>query len=222
MSFRILLVDPDSLAAAASQQALVQNGYRVAPVSTFEEATRQMSLDYPDLLVTKARLGAFNGLHLLLRCRAEHPDVPVIIVGTLADRTADVTRFGAEFVTSPIEHASFLKVVASMLTGRTTLSGRPPEGATSARRGPRRRGMRPTMVSDRSGRTGESKHGTQVPIDIRVPLLGLSLDPVPGSRGQPTMVNSKGGAEVALHGSDVIRRWRWTTRQWCWMVDSLN
>src|SRR5580704_13834655 len=110
MSFRILLVDPDSLAAAASAQALVQTGYRVVPVSTFEEATRQMSGDYPDLLVTKVRLGSFNGLHLLLRYRAEHPDVPVIMIGTSADRTADVTRFGAEFLTSPIERTSFLEL----------------------------------------------------------------------------------------------------------------
>jgi two-component system nitrogen regulation response regulator GlnG len=119
MSFRILLVDPDSAAAAATGRALVQAGYRAAPVNTFEEATRQLSLDYPDLLVTKVRLGAFNGLHLLLRCRAEHPDVPVIVVGTLADHTADVTRFGGQFVTTPIEHTSFLWLVATLLSGRT-------------------------------------------------------------------------------------------------------
>jgi DNA-binding response OmpR family regulator len=119
MTFRILLVDPDRAEAAATEQALVQAGYRAAPVDTFEEAARQLSRDYPDLLVTKARLGAFNGLHLLLRCRAEHPDVPVIIVGTLADHTPDVTRFGAQFVTTPIEHASFLWLVATLLSGRT-------------------------------------------------------------------------------------------------------
>ena len=140
MSFRILLVDPDSLAAATSEQALVQTGYRVVPVSTFEEATRQMSLDYPDLLVTKIRLGSFNGLHLLLRYRAEHPDVPVIMIGTSADRTADVTRFGAEFVTSPIEPTSFLELVATLLSGRT------PYGPSSARRGLRKRAMLPATA----------------------------------------------------------------------------
>jgi len=119
MSFRILLVDPDTSAATASEEALVRAGYRVAPVTTFEEAMRQMSLHCPDLLVTKVRLGEFNGLHLLLRCRAEHPDVPVIVVGSSADRTSDITSFDAEFLTSPVDPASFVNLVASLLSART-------------------------------------------------------------------------------------------------------
>jgi DNA-binding response OmpR family regulator len=195
MSFRILLVDPDSLAAAASEEALVQTGYRVVPVSTFEEATRQMSLEYPDLLVTRVRLGSFNGLHLLLRYRAEHPDVPVIMIGTSADRTADVTRFGAEFVTSPIEPASFLELVASLLSGRT------PYRPTIAGRSPRKRAMLPATASDRSARPVESGYG------------GLPLK---------MAMNPGGGAEMALAGPDVTRRWRGATRHWRWMVHSLN
>jgi CheY-like chemotaxis protein len=159
MSFRILLVDPDSSAAIASEQPLVHAGFRVAPVRTFEEATRQMSLYCPDLLVTNARLGAFNGLHLLLRCRAEHPDVPVIIVGAPADRTPDMTHFGAEFVTSPIDHGSFLALVATLLSGRT------PYSPKSARREPRKRPMLPATVSRQSARAMESKDG-ELPVDV--------------------------------------------------------
>jgi DNA-binding NtrC family response regulator len=195
MPFRILLVDPDSLGAAASEQALIQTGYRVVPVRTFEEATRQISLDYPDLLVTKVRLGSFNGLHLLLRCRAEHPDLPVIIIGSSADRTADVTRFGAEFVTSPVEPDSFLELVATLLSGRT------PCGLSRAQRGPRKRAMLPATASDGSGRAVKSGSG------------GLSLR---------MAMHPDGGAEMTLPGPDVTRRWRWATRHWCWMVNSLN
>ena len=196
MLFRILFVDPDSLAAATSEQALVQTGYRVVPVGTFEEATREISLDYPDLLVTKVRLGSFNGLHLLLRYRAEHPDVPVIMIGTSDDRTADVTRFGAEFVTSPVEPASFLELVASLLSGRT-----PHGGGSSARRGPRKRAMLPATAADRSPRAVESRYGG----------LPLELAMSPGA-----------GGEMKLPGIDVTRRWRLATRHWRWMVDSLN
>jgi len=150
MSFRILLVDPDSLAAAASAQALVQTGYRVAPVSTFEEATRHISLDHPDLLVTTARLGAFNGLHLLMRCRAAHPDLPVIIVGTPADRTGDMTRFGAEFVASPIDYTSLLELVATLLSGRT------PFRPGNVREGPRRARLK-APAPDRATHTVNSR-----------------------------------------------------------------
>jgi DNA-binding response OmpR family regulator len=228
MSFRILLVDPDSLAAAASQQALVETGYRVMPVSTFQEATRQMSLDHPDLLVTKVRLGSFNGLHLLLRCRAEHPDVPVIIVGTSADRTADVTRFGAEFVTSPIEHASFLELVATLLSGRT------PSGPTNAQRGPRNRPLLPATASDRSARAVESRYrevppegaraqdAARLPVEISLPTLESSVTDISDARCWQTPVNPVGGAQMALPDLDLIRRWRWTTRRWRGTIDSLN
>jgi DNA-binding NtrC family response regulator len=208
MSFRILLVDPDSQAAAANQQALVQTGYRVVPVSTFQEATQQMSLDSPDLLITKVRLGSFNGLHLLLRCRAEHPDLPVIVVGTSADRTADVTRFGAEFVDSPIEHASFLELVATLLSGRT------PSGPTGARREPRKRAVSRATVSDRTGRGVQSPHG-----ELR--SLEWSVN-VSDARWQLMTVNPGGGAEMALPAADLKRSWRWATRRWRGTVDSLN
>jgi DNA-binding response OmpR family regulator len=196
MSFRILLVDPDSCAAAISEQALIQTGYRVVPVSTFEEATRQISLDCPDLLVTKVRLGSFNGLHLLLRYRAEHPDVPVIMIGTSTDRTADVSRFGAEFVTSPVEPASFLELVATLLAGRT------PYGPTGAQQGPRKRPTLPATASDRSARAVESGYGG----------LPIELTMIPGSGADTNLIT----------GLDVTRRWRLATRRWRWMVDSLN
>jgi CheY-like chemotaxis protein len=199
MSFRILLVDPDSLAAAASERVLVETGYRVVPVSTFEEATRQMSLHHPDLLVTKVRLGSFNGLHLLLRCRAEHPDVPVIIVGTSADRSADVTRFGAEFVTSPIEHDSLLELVASLLSGRT------PSGPTSGQRGPRKRATLTAAACDRFAH-GEPSCGDE---------LSIEMDGAPRDTQVP--------ADIGLRSlSDVTQRWRRATRRWRWTIDSLN
>jgi DNA-binding response OmpR family regulator len=201
MSFRILLVDPDSLAAAASEHALVQTGYRVAPVGTFEEATRQMSRVCPDLIVTKARLGAFNGLHLLLRCRADYPDVPVIIVGTSSDHTSDMIRFGAEFVTSPIEHAPFLELVASLLSGRT------PYGPTGTKRGPRKRVARLASASDHPVHAVEFVHAMESGYG------GLPVEAAP---------NPGDGARILLPGPDLTRRWLLATRRWSWTVDSLN
>jgi DNA-binding response OmpR family regulator len=193
MSYRILLVDPDSSTALASEEALVRSGYRVAPVSTFEEATRSVSLECPDLLVTRVRLGAFNGLHLLLRCRAEHPDVPVIIVGASADRSADMTRFGAEFVTTPIERAPFLELVATLLAGRTPYG---PVGARGLRR--------PTTPLELAG----PPDATQVSVVTWLPSPGSSSSPVSCIR-----------TEMALH---TARHWHWATGRWRGMIDSLN
>jgi hypothetical protein len=75
MSFRILIVDPNSAAITSGiESALVEAGHRVASVCTFEQASLQLSLDCPDLLVTAVRLGAFNGMHLLFRFRAACPE----------------------------------------------------------------------------------------------------------------------------------------------------
>ena len=120
MSFRILLVDSDPTTVAITESALVEAGHRVAWVSTFEEATRQLSLDYPDLLVTSVRLGAFNGMHLIFRFRAEHPDVPAIVIDALADLTPDMRRVVLE------QRLGFVATVTP--DGRPNLS---PKGTTT-------------------------------------------------------------------------------------------
>jgi DNA-binding response OmpR family regulator len=222
MSFRILLVDPDLTAAAAAEQALVKSGYRVAPVSTFEEATRQIALDYPDMLVTAVRLGAFNGVHLLLRCREDHPDVPVIIMGSMADHSSDIARFGACFVPTPLDERFFLETVGTLLANRTPLS------PGSARRWPRKRTELLALVSHNSARVVELSYGgvrlkmsgapdqTRAPIDIRLPSLGVSVKAVPRWL-KPSEDDGSWwcGAEMALPGSEDIRTWRD-------IVDSVN
>ena len=118
MSYRILLVDPDETAAAAAKLALAANGYRAAAVGTFAEATRQAWLDRPDLIVTALRLRAYNGLHLLLRCRADHPELPVIIMGRPEDFCSDIAYHGAQFFSEPRDLASLVTLVSRLLVGR--------------------------------------------------------------------------------------------------------
>ena len=140
MSFRILLVDPESTTVAATESALVEAGHRVAWVSTFEEATKQLSLGYPDLLITAVRLGAFNGLHLLIRFRAEHPDVPAIVMDAMADLTTDMRDRATRFLAPPIDRASLAGLVSELLAGRT------PRDPDSLRRWPRKRAELPAII----------------------------------------------------------------------------
>src|SRR5580704_19674135 len=97
MAYRILLVEPDSRWSATTERLLSDAGYLTVAVRTFEDATRQLAVDCPDLLVTTVRLGAFNGLHLVLRCRGDYPYLPVIVTGEEEDPLlgAEVTRYGA-------------------------------------------------------------------------------------------------------------------------------
>ena len=222
MSFRILLVDPDSTTVAAIESTLAEAGHRVAWVSTFEEATQQFLLDYPDLLVTALRLGAFNGLQLLFRFRAEHPDVPVIVRSAVADLAPDMQRYAAQFVTNPIDRAPFVGLVSALLAGRT------PHDPHSDRRWPRKRAELPATIHRNSARVVELSYGglrlemTAAPDDVRalievgLPSLGLSVKAVP-RWSKPVEEGGSWwcGAEIALAGSEAARQWH------C-IVDSLH
>ena len=133
--------------------SLVEAGHRVAWVSTFEEATLQLSLDCPDLLVTAVRLGAFNGMHLLFRFRAEYPDVPVILIGAAADLTPDMRRHATRFLSPPIDRDSFVGLVSELLAGRT------PHDPNSLRRWPRKRTELPATIHQHVARVVELSYG---------------------------------------------------------------
>jgi len=67
----ILVVDEDADARTEIVDLLSHAGYQVTSVGSFREATKVLSTDPPDLLITELRLGAFNGLHLVIRRAAK-------------------------------------------------------------------------------------------------------------------------------------------------------
>jgi DNA-binding response OmpR family regulator len=214
MSFRILLVDPNAATMTATEAGLVEAGHRVAFVCTFEEATLQLSLDCPDLLITAVRLGAFNGMHLLFRFRAECPDVPVIVIGAHGDLTPDMRRYPTRFLSPPIEPGSLVDLVGELLVGRT------PNDPNSLRRWPRKRAELPATVHRHLARVVELSYGglrlemtaapddVRDPIEIELPSLGLQVKAVP-RWSRP--VEEGGfwwcGAEIALAGPEAARQW---------------
>src|SRR4051812_22903920 len=79
---QILVVNSDGVLLRNVLRVLNAAGYRASGASTFEEAKRALADGTPDLVIADERLGAYNGLHVILRARAEHPDV-IAIVTTL-------------------------------------------------------------------------------------------------------------------------------------------
>jgi len=222
MSYRILLVDPYAASTAVAEHALVGAGYRAAAVSTFDQALRQIALDCPDVIVTAIRLAAFNGLHLVIRLRVEHADLPVIVTGHMTDFTTDASRYGARFLQTPIDPALLLKNVAELLAGR------PPLDPNSDRRWPRRPAGLPATVRNVPAHIVElsyggmrlkmeaSAAGDSQPFEVRLPTVGMTVRAVP-RWAHP--IDDRGewwcGAELASAGADDARTWRS-------LVDSLN
>jgi DNA-binding response OmpR family regulator len=135
MPFRALVVDTDREALSATEQLLEPAGYLVACASTFEEAKRRLEFAPPDLLVTAARLGAFNGLHLALRAHSDFPRMAVIVVDDHRDVVleAEATKMAAAYVARPFNGNDLINLVKKVLEG---LSERP--SSVVERRWPRK------------------------------------------------------------------------------------
>jgi DNA-binding response OmpR family regulator len=120
MTHKILIVD-DTLATLGALAELLSNaGFQVVTASDFEEAKRKIDSESPDLLVVDIRLGPYNGLHLVVRERLAHPEVPIIMTTGFPDALleAEARRYGAEFLEKPIRSADLIALVKKLLAGR--------------------------------------------------------------------------------------------------------
>jgi CheY-like chemotaxis protein len=111
---RILLVDDDSATRVGLAELLTDAGYETRAVATFEEGLRALRTETPDLLIADVRLGAFNGLQLLV---SSPRTVPAIIITGFADPVleSDARQHGAEYVLKPVTPSVLLEMVRRKL-----------------------------------------------------------------------------------------------------------
>jgi len=219
MTYHVLLVEPDPQSGALMERLLSSAGCAVERVTSFEDASRRLSSNCPDLLITAERLGPFNGLHLVIRYRAAYPDAPMVVTSKVNDRVlrAEVRQYGARFLKMPVRKHSFLRFISHLLTGRTP---RP----ASARRWPRKYAALPATVSRTAGRIVDLSYGGlclqfegsptdfNSPIHVALPSLGFEFEAFP--RWTKTADSGSEwwcGAEVAPADTD----------SWRSVVDSL-
>lgn len=114
---RSVLVVDDSASQGEIVSSLRAAGYRATGVGTFEEATQLIEADPPDSLITELRLGAYNGLHLVIRSQAGNPNIVAIIHTAFPDPVleAEARRLDAEFLERPVEPSTLLAVLSERL-----------------------------------------------------------------------------------------------------------
>jgi DNA-binding NtrC family response regulator len=120
----ILVVSADNAGLAPTLLLLTGAGYEASGATTFEDATRLLATTSPDLLIADERLGAFNGLHLVLRGRAEHPDMRAIVTTSAKDPCveAEATRMNARCLVKPLDPAEWLLPISRTLQSADGLS----------------------------------------------------------------------------------------------------
>jgi len=97
-----LIVEPTVSDTPAVIPILATLGLQVTLAETFEKAKEALRVPHA-LLITELRLGAFNGLHLVMRAMAAHPAIRAVVTSTVQDACliADAEALGATFVLKP-------------------------------------------------------------------------------------------------------------------------
>jgi DNA-binding NtrC family response regulator len=118
---------------------LQREGYEVQVASDGEEAIAALDRDGADVVVTDLVMPRMDGLTLLRKVVARHPDVPVIVVTAhgRVDSAVEAMKAGAfDFVTKPFEHSD-LKAIIAKAARQSDLNARnvvPEEPAQEGRR----------------------------------------------------------------------------------------
>ena len=131
---RVLVVDADTRDRTSTVLLLEAAGYQVRSARSFEDARALLITERPDLLVTDLRLGPYNGLHLVLWSRNEHPDMATVVTSRFADPVleAEARRNQADFLLRPVSDTQLLDAITGSLSradlrrGTTAAAPAPP------------------------------------------------------------------------------------------------
>ncbi len=117
MAYSVLVVDAHPFVLSRLVEPLRNAGYRVTGATTFEAATVRLAVEPPNLLIAAARLGLFNGLHLVVRGRYDHPQMAAIVTTGVKDPVleAEASSLGAACLVSPTSASELLAFVARTL-----------------------------------------------------------------------------------------------------------
>jgi DNA-binding response OmpR family regulator len=116
--YQILVVSNDGDNLSAMLDVFENAGYHATGARTFHEAQQRLGSDSPDLVIADERLGDFNGLHVLLTARAEHPHARAIVTTPARNRglEADARSLDVRCMVKPRNAAEWLAPVSSFLT----------------------------------------------------------------------------------------------------------
>jgi DNA-binding response OmpR family regulator len=117
LPFRVLVLDDDPHALEGIAELLRATGYDVTAASNYQAAKELMGGGTYELLITDVRLRSFHGLHLVMQCRREYPEMGLMIMTGYDEPLLELEagRYGAEFIRKPIKPAEFLDQVSKTL-----------------------------------------------------------------------------------------------------------
>src|SRR5437867_4238963 len=115
MADRVLVVDDEQSLRKVLAATLQREGYEVTVCGDGEEAISALERDGADVVVTDLVMPRMDGLTLLRKVVARHPDVPVIVVTAHGriDSAVEAMKAGAfEFLAKPFDHGELKSIIA--------------------------------------------------------------------------------------------------------------
>src|SRR5712672_1102570 len=137
MADRVLVVDDEQSLRKVLAATLQREGYEVSVCGDGEEAIAALERDGADVVVTDLVMPRMDGLSLLRKVVARHPDVPVIVVTAhgRVDSAVEAMKAGAfDFLAKPFDHEELKAIIAkaarqSDYNQRNVVPEAPQEGA---------------------------------------------------------------------------------------------
>ena len=115
---KVLVVDDDLTVAGVVVGYLERAGHRALHVANGRKALEAVSADRPDLVVLDLMLPEIDGLEVCRRVRAEHPDLPIIMLTALGEadeRIAGLEVGADDYVTKPFSPRELILRIESVL-----------------------------------------------------------------------------------------------------------
>ena len=118
----ILVVDDEIDLATSCQRLLQSKGYEVRLASSAEDAIQVVAGQDVQLVLTDLKMSGMGGMELLRTLRAEHPEIPVVMMtgySTVEDAVEAMSLGAANFVPKPFTPDHLLIVVDKALQERS-------------------------------------------------------------------------------------------------------
>ncbi len=126
----ILVVEDDETLAMGLETALEHERFQVTHVDRGEKALAAIEDDVPDLLILDWMLPGMDGLSVLKKVKAEHPELPVILLTAKSaelDRVLGLELGADDYVTKPFSLRELIARIRARLRSRPA----PPRGPDS-------------------------------------------------------------------------------------------
>jgi len=110
-----VVVDDDTSVLRLLKDLLTSSGFVVEPFNDFQVAKERLKSGLVDVLITDVRLGAFNGLQLVVRAKATSPDVIAVVLTGFDDHVLhqEAVGVGAHFLLKPIRVEQLLQLLTA-------------------------------------------------------------------------------------------------------------